>query len=154
MTGKLVGYISHTLTHITLLHQIGLHTQLCCKSSSLLISCSCITCWSHARHFFSAHHKPHLILVKMNEEKLTITNKLYYKQILLIHITAYMFFVYHCSLKMAIRNCQNMLKWSTVYMDEWNLLYNLLVTEIIYVCILHWKCMVSTKWQIWTVLKC
>jgi hypothetical protein len=158
VVGKLVGCNSHTLTHMTLLCQVRLHTQLFCNSSSLRSSCSCITHCSHARHFFSAHHKPHLILVKMNEQKLTITNNFYYQQIFTYqHIQKsppYMFFVYQYSLKMALRNCQNVLKWSTVYVDEYNLLWNLLVTKLIYVGILQWKCTVSTKGQILTDLKC
>jgi len=48
-----------------------------------------------------------------------------------------MFFVYQCFLKMALIHCQNMLMWSTVYVDEYNLLCNLFVTKLIYVCILH-----------------
>jgi hypothetical protein len=54
--GKLAGYISNIPTHVTLLRQIGLHTQLCCNTSLLLISPSCIIYWSHARHFLNAHY--------------------------------------------------------------------------------------------------
>lgn len=48
-----------------------------------------------------------------------------------------MFCVYQCSLNMALIHCQNMLMWSTVYVDEYNLLCNLLVTKLIYVYTLH-----------------
>jgi len=51
--------------------------------------------------------------------------------------------MYPLIMKMAIRNSRNMLQWCPIFVDKLNLLLNSFVIQLIYVCLLYGRCIMS-----------